>query len=824
MALIPVYFEYITGFRRRFLLGARLTGGWNGQGHRSDQWTLVSMTEYTAEDGCPAFRAIINLDDSQIGQTFRWGVSVDTQQRSNVWGIPTEVNDVASTERYRSFTLRGADQIERYYLTHCRRLGANKLYVDSQAEPAIRFAVWAPNAQNVELVMGERSSGYIWSASRSPGDRGITAVYPMGRGEAGIWQTELTLGSPLARFADFDHQPYMFRITRDDGSVAYRTDLYSRCQIGSGDKNPENPRPGEALWNGTRQDLDGSKSCSVVVDPERVTELVSEVDGNGQPIWPETRWLSEQEFWQNEFSIERPVPTRLEDLVIYELHVHGLGLNRGVDQGTLEDAMRLLDYLVDLGVNAIELMPTSEFQDRLNWGYSTSHYMAIEYSGGGRDQFKHFVRACHRRGIAVILDVVYNHYTFDAERAEWAYDSNTPENNIYYWYEGRASDWPNANGGYIDNGSSGWAPRFWDEMVRKMFISSAAMLASEFHFDGFRVDLTTALHRDTVAHGDSRPITNARLFGQKFLREWTRTLRLIGPNVFLIAEDHSGWSAVTQSPDQGGLGFDAIWYAEYYHHLIGDAQNDPSRARLLKMAGYGDDRELRMTWFTGALVNSGNGKVIYHESHDEAGNSSYEEGGQRVYSGRTIAVAVNDAALIGENRRYAEARVHFAAGITLLAPNIPLFFMGEEVGASRPYRYADFANAREDFYALRQGAGANLFRFYQDLLRLRLSCPALRSRNIDILHTHDANRILAFRRWQRAEELLVVGSLNNRPFTGGYHIQDSRIADGQWREILNSDATNYGGRGLINPDPISSQGGAVTPVVPANSVLVFVRQ
>jgi 1,4-alpha-glucan branching enzyme len=824
MALIPVYFEYITGLRRRFLLSARLTGGWNDQGHRSDQWTFVSMTEFTAEDGCPAFRAAINLDDSQIGQTFRWGVNVDTQQRSNVWGIPTEVNDVASTERYRSFTLCGANQIERYYLTHCRRLGANKLYVGGQAEPAIRFAVWAPNAQNAELVMGERSGGYIWSDSRSPGDRGITAVYPMSRREAGIWQTEITPGSPLARFADFDHQPYMFRITRDDSSVAYRTDLYSRCQIGSGDKNPENPRPGEAPWNGTRQDLDGSKSCSVVVDPERVTELFAEVDGNGQPVWPETRWLSEQEFWQNEFSIERPLPTRLEDLVIYELHVHGLGLDREVDQGTLEDAMHLLDYLVDLGVNAIELMPTSEFQGRLNWGYSTSHYMAIEYSGGGRDQFKHFVRACHRRGIAVILDVVYNHYTFDAERAEWAFDSNAPENNIYYWYEGRASDWPNANGGYIDNGSSGWAPRFWDEMVRKMFISSAAMLMSEFHFDGFRVDLTTAIHRDTVAYGNGRPITNARFFGQKFLREWTRTLRLIGPNVFLIAEDHSGWSVVTQLPDQGGLGFDAIWYAEYYHHLIGDAQNDPSRARLLKMAGYGDDRELRMTWFASALVNSGNGKVIYHESHDEAGNSYYEEGGQRVYSGRTIAVAVNDAALIGETRRYAEARVHFAAGITLLAPNIPLFFMGEEVGASRPYRYTDFANTRENFYALRQGAGANLFRFYQDLLRLRLSRPALRSCNIDILHTHDANRILAFRRWQGAEELLVIGSLNNRPFTGGYCIQDSRITDGQWREILNSDATNYGGRGLINPVPISSQGGAVTPVVPANSVLVFVRQ
>ena len=167
-------------------------------------------------------------------------------------------------------------------------------------------------------------------------------------------------------------------------------------------------------------------------------------------------------------------------------------------RGTLQDAVNLIPYLLDLGVNCVELMPMSEFQDRADWGYSTSHYFAIEYSGGGRDKFKHFVRECHRNGIAVILDVVYNHYTFDEERAEWAYDSNAPENNIYYWYEGRTTDYAQPDGGYLDNGSSGWAPRFWEEMVRKMFTSSAAALASEFHFDGFRVDLTQAIHRDNV--------------------------------------------------------------------------------------------------------------------------------------------------------------------------------------------------------------------------------------------------------------------------------------------------------------------------------------
>jgi 1,4-alpha-glucan branching enzyme len=770
------------------------------------------MTAFTADDGCPAFRAAVMLDDSQIGRTFRWGVSVDTRERTNLWGVPTEVGDPVSTQRYRTFTLTGAEQEERYYLTFCRRLGANKLAADGGAAPAIRFSCWAPNARNVELVRGEPVSGYIANDGT-----GITATIPMHRDGAGVWSTAVADAPALADFASFDHTPYMFRITKDNGRIAYRTDLYSRCQIGRGRVNPEHT----PNWSGRRQDLDGAKSCSVVVDPERVCELFSE------PVWPETRWLDEDEFWRDEFRADRPLPANIRDLVIYELHVDGLGL--GVrDRGTLEDAIALLDYLADLGVNAVELMPTSEFEGWSGWGYGTSHYLAIEYAAGGRDQFKHFVRACHQRGIAVLLDVVYNHFTHDGERAEWAYDSDTPENNVYYWYEGRASDYPNANppghGGYIDNMSTGYAPRYSDEMVRMLFISSAAQLVSEFHLDGFRVDQTTSIHSYAVLHADGRAADSARAFGAKFLREWTRTLQLIKPNVFLIAEDHSGWSAVTQSNEAGGLGFNSIWYAEYYHHLIGDAQNDASRARLLKFAGYGDNRPLAMTWFAGALANTADGKVVYHESHDEAGNSYYMENGQEVRSARTIVVAVNGAALTGATRRYAEARVHFAAGVTLLGPGIPMFFMGEEVGASLPYRYDDFLNFREDFPALRQGAGAALFRFYRDLIRLRTSRPALRSPNIDVVHVHDANRMLVFRRWEGPEDLLVVASLNNQPFADGYAVRNARIADGTWREVFSSDAGIYGGSDLGNANPVPSQGGVFAPRVAANSVSVFQRQ
>ena len=125
---------------------------------------------------------------------------------------------------------------------------------------------------------------------------------------------------------------------------------------------------------------------------------------------------------------------------------------------------------------------------------------------------------------------------------------------------------------------------------------------------------------------------------------------------------------------------------------------------------------------------------------------------------------------------------------------------------------------------MRQGSGANLFRYYAELIRLRLARPALRSHNVEILFTWDPDRVISFLRWEGPDELLVIGSLNNQTFGDGYSIRNSRIADGQWREIFNSDAIVYGGWGITNPDTRASAGGVFTPRLPANSVLVFQRQ
>jgi 1,4-alpha-glucan branching enzyme len=508
-------------------------------------------------------------------------------------------------------------------------------------------------------------------------------------------------------------------------------------------------------------------------------------------------------------------------MVIYEMHVEGLGAGEP-GPGTFQDAIAHLDHLVELGVNAIELLPTSEAES-WTWGYGTSHYFATEYAGGGRDQLKHFVRACHQRGIAVLIDVVYNHYVADSERSEWQYDSGGHQTNVYYWYEGREGDWPSPDGGYLDNGSTGYTPNFRSEMVRKLFISSAAMLMTEFHIDGFRVDLTQAMHRDNVLHADNRVgCREANRFGAKFLREWVRTLRLLKPSVVLMAEDHTGWRAITQPQETGGIGFDAVWWADWYHNLIGDSQNSTENSRLIYVAGFGGNEPLAMARF-GSVIAATPLRVIYHESHDQAGNAYYElPGGQRVYSARTIEVAVNGH-LDDSSRPWADARCRVACGLTLLTPGVPMFFMGEEVGARQPYRYCDWIDYREDIIGLRRTTGARLFEFYREVIRLRRANDALNAPHVEVVHAHDGNRVIAFRRRLGQDEFLVVASLNNRAFADGYWLSHPSFEPAEWIEVLNSDAAAYGGGGVVNAGTRSSTAGAFNARLPANGVAVFQR-
>ncbi|WP_260446843.1 alpha amylase C-terminal domain-containing protein [Nostoc sp. 2RC] len=121
--------------------------------------------------------------------------------------------------------------------------------------------------------------------------------------------------------------------------------------------------------------------------------------------------------------------------------------------------------------------------------------------------------------------------------------------------------------------------------------------------------------------------------------------------------------------------------------------------------------------------------------------------------------------------------------------------------------------------------GQRLFPFYEDLIQLRRNHSELRSHLIDILYVHNANRVIAFRRWDVTEEFLVVASLNNQLFSSGYTINNFGIGDGQWREIFNSDASLYGGDSIGNfGSNIFVTNGYINPIVPANGFVIFQRQ
>ncbi len=786
MSLQHVRFSYRPGLAWHPFHNVRLMGSWDDAGSWAAAWSSKPMGPATDPTGTPCFEAEVAFEANAIGATFHWGVQLDGPVGHNVWGIAAEVDDEASTDRVRTFVLTTSTPTQIYHLTQCRRLGAVKLPIPG-ALPALRVSLWAPNAQAVDLVMADPAHGYI-----ADDGTGTVLSLPMKAAEPGIWQAGPEHPG-LTDFAALAGTPYMFRITKDDGSVAYRTDMYSLMQIGRGNTDPQG-QP----YSGPARALEGPQSCSVVCDPD-IVQLESETVGAAT-------------FWQDEFDPQRQLPTALQDLVIYELHVGALGFGKPAP-GTLDDATALLDHLTALGVNAVELLPIAEFEGIANWGYGTAQFMAIDQAAGGTDRMKRFVKACHQRGIAVILDVCYNHFDPNADRAEWLYDSNDPARNMYFWYEGQPGNYPDPSGGYLDNDSTGYAPRYCEEMVRQLFISSAAFFVEICHVDGFRLDQTSSIHQYNSLHANGQPIDRANTFGAKFLKQWTRTMRLLRPGLFLTAEDYSNWPAMTApSLDGDGLGFDATWYGDFQHHLV----QSSGYAELITQAGFGDNRSLNMDFFAGALGASGSNKVVYPESHDDCGN--------RDGSARTIKLAVNGAPLLGETRSWAEARLRFAAGMALLSAGAPMFFMGEEIGAQKPYRYDNFLQNREDILGDATGTGANLFAFFKALIRLSIDNAAIRSRNIDVGYTDNANRVIAFHRWDDAGEFLVVGCLANAPFTQGYWLHTDRLAGFGWTEMFNSDSVVFGGWNIGNAgQTLLARNGALNAVLPAAGVLVFRR-
>ena len=341
--------------------------------------------------------------------------------------------------------------------------------------------------------------------------------------------------------------------------------------------------------------------------------------------------------WSNA-SFARP---RFRDLVIYGLHVGTF-----TPSGTFRGVVERLQYLTDLGVNTIELMPIAEFAGVRNWGYDGVALYAPAHVYGTPDDLRTLVDAAHQAGIAVILDVVYNHFgPVGNYLASFIGD---------YLDEETRTPW----GGAIKYGRLEFRP------LREFVIDNAAYWMDEFRIDGFRFDATHAIADDSPRH---------------LLAELTEMVHSRGG--YAIAEDARNEANLMSSTSCGGLGFDALW-ADDFHHVVRVSMTGETESYLGDFAGSVAElvKTLNQGWlycgqyspFLGVPRGTspkelGPGSFIHCISnHDQVGNRAF---GERLSDSTTI-----DSYLA-------------ASALVCLSPHIPLLFMGQEWAASTPFLF-----------------------------------------------------------------------------------------------------------------------------------------
>jgi len=468
--------------------------------------------------------------------------------------------------------------------------------------------------------------------------------------------------------------------------------------------------------------------------------------------------------WEDD-SFELPP---LDQVIIYELHVGTFVRPDPAVSGTFHDAITKLDYLVELGVNVVEVMPCNAMWMDRWWGYTPDNIYAVDAEYGGRRAFMEFVKQAHKRGLGVILDVVYNHLSQDDGLDLWQFDgwSEREDTGGIYFYND-------------DRGKTPWnspRPDFGRPEVRRYITDNAAMWLRDCHVDGLRVD-ATAYIRNTLGHNNDpeHDIPD----GWKLLQELTDAARAVKPTALLIAEDLQGNDWIVKPVSEGGAGFTSQW--------------DPSVAAILREElGQPADESRHVDKLHFVLENRTNNqpfqRVIYSESHDtDAGHNGGERLDEAIDHGHADGL-------------HARRRAALAAAVLLTTPGVPMLFQGQEFEES-----GDFSHYQPlDWHKSETFAG--MLQLHRHLIDLRLdtyhNVAGLIGTNVDVFHVDTDAKVVAYHRWAKgglADDVVVIMNFANKP-QNDYRI--SFPATGKWWARFNSDWEGYG-EGLTGVGPTS---------------------
>ncbi len=505
-----------------------------------------------------------------------------------------------------------------------------------------------------------------------------------------------------------------------------------------------------------------------------------------------------------------------DDMAIYELHVGTF-----TETGRFDSIIGELDYLGrDLGVNAIEIMPIAQFPGNRNWGYDGTYMYAPQNSYGGPTELKRLVNAAHKKQMAVILDVVYNHL---GPEGNYLGDFGPYFSDKYHTFWGSA----------INFDSSG------SDHVRHYIVQNALYWLNEYHIDALRLDAVHGIFDSSAKHILREISENAHRMSSK-----------LGRRFHVIAESDLNDPRLISTTQEGGYDIDAQWNDDFHHSVHSYLTGE----KFGYYVDFGSLRDIEKAIRDGFVYDGkyskyrersfglptegkpGDKFVVYTQNHDQVGNRP---------DGRRLSQMLT------------RPQLQLAAALSLLSQNIPLIFMGEEYAEKSPFFYfihhtdpilvkavregrrrefathqweAEFTDPQDEATFLGSKLNKNLrtkephrtiFQYYCQLLRLRKMHPSLRVFRRNALKTRilEESQVLLTYRFSKEEAILII-------FAFGKMVSKipNPLTKGEWTKIHDSTISGASGRKIIREPERKNESGEKTWTLAPESVSIYHRR